>query len=372
MKYLIITYDDYFNIPYIKYYEEHLRKSEQYYDIVLWNRSGRTTPEMPNAFLFQGRDHPTKLGKVLPFLQWRSFVIQILRRNRYDRLIVLTTAPAILLGKILFRDYSGRYWLDIRDYTYEHVLPYRILEAAIIKHSSVTSISSKAFREFLPNGFPAILVHNITNITSARSRCTLDAGKRPITIGYVGGIQYFEENQRLIRLFQNNPDYQLKYVGNVHPSCDLVRFCQEQRVNNVQFYPAFDNDEKPRIYESIDFINCVYGANTKVVQLALPNKLYDSILYKKPMLVSKGTYLAQIVEQYHLGLAVDIETDPVVEMINDYLENFDQIVFEKGCEAFLQIVLQEQANFDDTLERFCSKSIPHAPAAQSGYTESVL
>lgn len=370
MKYLIVTYDDYFNIPYIKYYEEHLCKSGHIYDIVLWNRSRLDTYRFPNAFVFCGQNHPSKFGKILPFLQWRQFVIRILRKNQYDRLIILTTIPAVLLSDVLMRDYSKRYWLDIRDYTYEHIPLYKTVVAALVKHSAVTSISSQVFREFLPDGFPTVLVHNITNSAASKPHCTLDADLHPITIGFVGGIQYAEENRQFIHLFQNNPKYRLKYVGKPHPGCDLETFCHENGVTNVQFCHAFQNNEKPRIYESVDLINCVYGSKTKVVQLALPNKLYDCILYKKPMLVSKGTYLAQVVQQYNLGLAIDLEKDPVVKMIDDYLENFDRIVFEQGCEAFLQIVLQEQTNFEDVLEKFCSGSTQHTSASQNSYAES--
>lgn len=370
MKYLIITYDDYFNIPYIKYYEEHLRESGHIYDIVLWNRSGQDTCCFPNAFVFLGQNRPSKFGKIIPFLQWRQFVIRLLRKRRYDRLIVLTTIPAVLLSDILMRDYSKRYWLDIRDYTYEYIPPYKAVVNTLVKHSAVTSISSKAFREFLPDGFPAVLVHNITNSTASKPHCTLGTEPRPITIGFVGGIQYAKENQQFIRLFQNNPKYRLKYVGKPHPGCDFEPFCRENGVTNVQFFPAFQNDEKPRIYESVDLINCIYGSQTKVVQLALPNKLYDCILYKKPMIVSKGTYLAQIVQQYHLGFAVDLEKDPVVKMTDEYLKGFDPIAFEVGCEIFLKIVLQEQTKFEEALKDFCRESMQHISASQTSYAQS--
>ena len=90
MRYLIISYDDYFNIPYIRFYEEALQKQGHSYDIVLWPRSGQSAG-LPNSFEFFGKDRPSKLGKLLPFFQWRKFALNILKQNQYDRLIILTT-----------------------------------------------------------------------------------------------------------------------------------------------------------------------------------------------------------------------------------------------------------------------------------------
>ncbi len=355
MRYLIITYDDYFNIPYVKYYEEHLRKNGHIYDIVLWNRSGQKA-KVPNAYIYYGKDHHSRLSKIIPFLGWRRFVLRLLKRQSYDRLILLTTVPAVLLADRLLSVYRKRFWLDIRDFTYENVPFYKRLVADLVYAAAAVSISSPAFRCFLPETDNIFLTHNISNQNALEEHCTLNPDCLPIRIGFVGGIQFKTQNQILLRQFANNPAYQLDYVGKVHPACDLQSFCQENHIQNAAFYPAFMNDEKPRIYKSVDLINCVYGSGSEIVQLALPNKLYDCILYKKPMLVSKGNFLARVVQQYHLGLAVDIEKDSVVQMTDDYLRNFDYEAFEQGCETFLQVVLQDQAKFEDALDFFCSGS----------------
>ena len=40
-------------------------------------------------------------------------------------------------------------------------------------------------------------------------------------------------------------------------------------------------------------------------KLALPNKLYEALYFKKPLIVSKDTYLAERVENYGIGIAVE-------------------------------------------------------------------
>ena len=354
MRYLIVTYDDYFNIPYIKFYEDYLKKQNHSYDIVLWNRS-RQEVEIPNAYVYKGKDRHSKAGKLIPFLGWRRFVLDILKKQRYDRLIILTTLPAVLLADKLLGEYKNRFWFDIRDFTYENVSFYKDLVAKLVHAAAAVSISSPAFRHFLPESDKIYLTHNISNQESAETHCNLDPNRNPITIGFVGGIQFFEQNKLLLQQFANNPEFRLKYVGKPHLGCDLEPFCQRNNITNAEFHPAFTNDQKPAIYREIQLINCIYGNHNQVVRLLLPNRLYDCVLFKKPILVSKGTYLAEVVAQYNLGIAVDVEADDVVQAVRSYLENFDPNAFELGCRQFLERVEQEIAVYNQVLHTFCAQ-----------------
>ena len=353
MRYLIVTYDDYFNIPYIQYYEKALKEAGHTYDVVLWNRSGKAS-NLPNAFEFYAKDHHSKLGKLLPFFRWRQFTLDVLKKNHYDRLIILTTMPGVLLADHLLGAYKGKYWFDIRDFTYENVSFYKKKVAQLVHGAWATSISSPAFRTFLPDHDRIYLTHNISNEDAAVAQCELDVRQRPMKIGFVGGIQFVEQNQMLLRQFANDPDYILKYAGKPHLGCDLQPFCEENQIRNAEFLPAFTNDEKPGIYRDIQLINSVYGANNNVVRLLLPNRLYDCVLFKKPILVSKGTYLEQVISKYHLGIAVDPAAEDVPQAVNRYLDEFDHRTFDEGCRAFLKVVAEEKAAYDRALEQFCA------------------
>lgn len=357
MRYLIITYDDYFNIPYICNYEKILKARNRSYDIVLWNRSGQQVT-VPNAYVFQGRDSKHKLGKILPFAQWSSFVRDILKREKYDRLIILTTMPAVLLADILLGEYRGRFWLDIRDFTYENVSFYKRIVHKLVQAAAAVSISSPAFQRFLPQSDRLYLIHNISNQEAAEERCTLDPKASCFCIGFVGGIQFVRQNRQLLSKFANNEKYLLKYVGKPHLGCDLPSFCRENHIRNAAFYPAFQNHEKPEIYRSIQLINCVYGNHNQVVRLLLPNRLYDCVLFKKPILVSKDTYLAEVVAQYGLGLAVDVEQEDVAAMVDAYLAEFDREAFEEGCRRFLERVDRECESYSHALQVFCGEEAP--------------
>ena len=291
-------------------------------------------------------------------MQWRSFVRGILKKKKYDRLILLTTMPAVLLADTLLGEYRGRFWLDIRDFTYENVPFYKKIVHALVEAAAAVSISSPAFQRFLPQCDHIYLTHNISNQDAAEEHCTLDPQSPRFCIGFVGGIQFAQQNQQLLSQFANNEKYLLKYVGKPHLGCDLPAFCRENNIRNAQFYPAFQNHEKPEIYRSIQLINCVYGNHNQVVRLLLPNRLYDCVLFKKPILVSKGTYLAEVVEQYRLGLPVDVEREAVAARVDAYLAGFDREAFETGCRQFLERVDREIESYSHALWAFCAEETP--------------
>ena len=172
-----------------------------------------------------------------------------------------------------------------------------------------------------------------------------------MTIGFVGGIRYFEINKKIIQAFANSEAYSLLYAGKQHPGCDLQMFCTENGIRNVKFLPAYRDNEKPQIYQSINIINSVYGNTTSEVQTALPNKLYDAVLYKKPIIVSRNTYLHEIVEYYNIGLGISLDKN-ISRNIDDYIANFDQKLFDIGCEIFLEQAYREKKIAMDSIDVF--------------------
>lgn len=354
MRFLIVTYDEPVNIPYMEKYERQISENGGELDVIFWDRRGCIEQQPKNVFLFRASNGKTKLSKIFPFIKWSLFVRRQLRKGKYDRLIVLTTLPAILLYDRLIGAYRKRYVLDIRDYTYEGIGPYRRMVHRLVECAQMVFISSKAFMGFLCQSPNIYVTHNISNGDKSNPSCTLDLkATKPLTIGFVGGIRYYEENKQLLLQLKNNDRYFMEYVGKTHPGCDLHTFCIKENVDNVAFKPAYVNEQKPHIYQSIDLINAIYGSQSPEVCLALPNKLYDCVLFKKPILVSKGTYLAELVERYRLGLPVDLDSGDLATQIDAYLAAFDRERFEQGCAAFLRIACQEEALAMSRIKEYC-------------------
>lgn len=354
MRVCFISYDEYINIPYIKNYEELLKKKKIEYDVILWDRRNVIKEREKNHFWFRCHVSRSKLSKFVPFLKWRRFVLSVLKKERYDALIILTSIPGVLMYSYLKR-HRIHYLFDIRDYTLEYIPVYRKIINQLVQKSMLTCFSSEGFREWLLPSKKLCLVHNITNIKDEFKGQKIVLQLKQLVIGFVGGIRYEKENCKIVEAFKEYPNIILKYIGKLHSGIQLPEYCKKHRIVNVEFEPEYRNEEKPEIYKKIDIINAVYGDVTPVVKTALPNKLYDCILFKKPIMVSKHTYLASVVEQYHLGFAVDINRDNLYDELKEYVEHFDEQVFLEGCQKWLEKVLKEDMAAKNRLNQWIAE-----------------
>ena len=309
MKIGIITFSDRNNMPYLKYYEDIIQKEKVNYECIFWDRfTNKKTEKINNEYTLHIKCLPgaNKLGKIIPMLKYKYIVEKIIKKEQYTHLIILTTLPGVLINKVLLKQFKNKYILDIRDYTYEKYEFYKKIVDKLVDKSFFTAISSKGFLRFLKNSKKIVSCHNISNAEVPNESCEDLKDKRQITIGFVGGVRYFKENCKLIDSLANNPTYKLAYIGRPNVDCDLEEYCKGKNIRNVIFKGAFKNEDKPEIYKEIDLINALYGNNSLEVTTALPNRLYDGILFKKPIIATNGTYLGKCVETFNLGMVVDL------------------------------------------------------------------
>lgn len=291
-------------------------------------------------------------SKFLPYLGYKRFAEKVLNHNSYDGIIFLTTAPAVLVFSSYIKKYRKKYILDYRDYTFEKIPLYQSLVKRIVSDSFATFISSAGFKRYVGSGDHVFLTHNISNYICDEIPVSLYNKEGKIRIGFVGCVRYFDINSRLIDIFANSGRYEMIYIGPSYKDCDLNHYCTEKKITNVYFQGEFDNHKKKELYEGITLINAVYSLHSPEVRYAVPNRLYDAAIYKKPILVSKGTYLEEIVKKYCIGISVDIFEDNVAEAVDEYIRHFNQTLFLDGCNSFLKDVLEDEKKWERIMDSF--------------------
>lgn len=361
MRILLITSYKRNMLPYLTKYEKLLKNANINYDILFWDRDKNyKLINADNEYIFGekcslGGDKISKLSKIFSYFTFRKNVKKLLEINSYDKVIVFNTLPALFMIDVLLIKYKNNYIFDYKDYTYENLYMYKKAVNAIVNNSYFTAISSKGFIKFLKNERKLISNHNISNLELKESVVKLNCNLSKITIGFLGLIRYENENRIIIESLKNSDKYLLKYVGRIYDGCKLQQYCEQENIANVSFDGEFKNEDKGRLYNNIDIINAVYGNKTYEVKTALPNKLYDCLLFKKPMIVSNNTYLADVIEKYNLGIAIDLEQDSILEKLEHYIDEFDQKLFIKNTEFLLKSVLEDERRFTDNVLKFLSK-----------------
>ena len=91
-------------------------------------------------------------------------------------------------------------------------------------------------------------------------------------------------------------------------SKEISRYDNE--MENVRYFGPykFFNDAA-KIYSSIDVLYMPYSIQNQSMnnKLALPNKLYEAMYYKVPIITSKNTYLGSRVTNLNIGLQSDYQ-----------------------------------------------------------------
>ena len=84
----------------------------------------------------------------------------------------------------------------------------------------------------------------------------------------------------------------------------IYETCKDR--TDVDWYGRFNFDEKvAEMYGKCNVMYSVYDADMENVRVALPNKLYEAVYCEMPLIVAKGTYLEEVVNEWGVGVAVD-------------------------------------------------------------------
>ncbi len=338
-------------LPYIEKYIRFFKKQGIEYDSICWQREESSVKAKKNEYNYYEKPKEGAFNKIISYARFKKYVIKILEKNRYDKIIVLSTVPCVALRKYILKNFKNKYIFDFRDYSFERFSPYKNIVDKLIDNSEFTTISSNGFMDFLDKNEKIIINHNVPDVSSVQTISDLKQ-KQVINIGFVGWVRYYEENIAFINKLKNEFRYQLWYIGKPIKNCGIQNYCCENEITNVSFIGKYDNKQKYDLYKSIDIINSIYGDDSLDATTALPHRLYEACIFKKPIISSKGTYLGEIIDQYGLGLVVNVDHDDVLSELNEYVRTFNQTTFLQGCENFLNDVKKDEEILYNKLKEF--------------------
>jgi Glycosyltransferase len=127
--------------------------------------------------------------------------------------------------------------------------------------------------------------------------------REPFRVGFIGDIRYPQQMKNLITAAKRC-DMEVLFAGFEQGGNEIENLCKEY--SKGEWFGKFDfKKQGAMLYEKCDVIYSVYDADMENVRVALPNKLYEAVYCEVPIIVAKNTYLADIVEEWDVGVAVD-------------------------------------------------------------------
>lgn len=209
----------------------------------------------------------------------------------------------------------------------------RKVDILLQRKSSATVLTSQGFVEYLyGNGKKPSNVFVIPNkldayFSSFNRPAPKSSDISHLKFAFIGLIRY----ERYITNFVEemvafNPDYEFHIWGDgpAGPRKYVDSLCA--RFNQVKYHGPFRNPmDLPEIYSRVD-INfvCYYleGLNERIAE---PNKLYESVFFNTPMLVTPMTYLSKVVSKWGNGYIVNCQER---ESIREFLHSLSSDTLE--------------------------------------------
>lgn len=347
--------------PYIYSYVDILEKNAIPYDLIFWNREKHELADYPQNYISYNRlcdNSIPRYRRIFSMIHFKKFVKKQMKGKEYSAIIVFTIGTAFVLQNIL-KSYKGHYILDIRDYSPICNYDFFNVIKKLIYNSSFTCISSHGFFKWLPklsvNKY--VVTHNTRKSLILKSLDSLERksfiDQTDIKILTIGQIRDFGTNVMLLSQLKNNSGFTLLYAGYGTTEQKLHHYATEQKVENAIFLGRYQKEQEECIVKRCDLINAMTGHDINSDSL-MSNRFYLSVLYGKPMLVTKNTYQAALVREYALGLVIDKEDDMYSSIIN-YCNNFDKNIYYRGRRKFLNKVLNDICVFEfkvlDTIKK---------------------
>ena len=339
--------------PFVESYKIVLNRLKVDYDIISWNRDGRVE---------EGIQYNCALKRISEFhifMEYQKFIKFVkteIRKNQYKKIIVITSQPGIFLSSFLISKFKKKYIFDFRDLSIEQKLIFKYPFYRLLSNSFANVISSPGFLNHLPGGkIEYVQTHNFVKedinkalqVNNFRFQKPKDG---TINILTIGGIRDYESNIQIIKALANKSKFHLSFVGKGVAAEKLHDYVDKNSILNVDFEGYYPKSREKEYYENADIINIFYP-RTKLHDSAISNRFYNSLAFRKPMIVTADTTQGIYASTYNVGLALDDCVDLDNKLLT-FINTIDAEIYEKNCVMLLEKFVKEYDEFEKIIERF--------------------
>lgn len=343
--------------PYIQSYIEVYERNGIAYDLLFWNRHLDSTEELPDNNIpynqFTDNKYPY-WKKILKIWGFARFASKQMKKEDYAYVVVFTIAQAVFMYPTLKRLYKNRYIFDIRDYSpmcnvgFLHRVINRLIE-----YSSFTVVSSAGFLRWLPTGdqYRYMVAHNTTKSMLEKyvdnQVITPPHSLNEILILTIGQLRDFEANSELMDALKGMPKVKMVFSGSGPASDSLKEYANVNHIANAEFTGRYKKADEEGIVLNHHMMNVVLGRDINSNSL-MTNRFYLSVLMRKPMIANEGTFQADVVKKYGLGIVLG-KQDNIGDSIFQYWNKLDWVEYNNNCKKCIRDVLNDFNTFEQKI-----------------------
>lgn len=352
MKVALVLAGSIWYAPYVRNYKCIFDNEHVDYSIISWNREGDDKPE---GFQYNVRcENGHGSAGLSAYRGYLRFIKRIIREQGFDRIIVFGPQMTCLLSTFLLKNYRHKYIIDYRDLSIEQKPVFKQLFSIMLRYSYANVISSPGFKRCLPKR-DYYLSHNfdvraVREILEKRNDCSSFNADNGIDILTIGAIRDYSSNIEVTKAIANQDGFTLRFVGRGQGTVErLQEYCDSVNATNVSFVGAYDKPEEADYVKSCTFMNIFYP---RIIthDTALSNRFYNSLIYRKPMIVTKDTIQGDYAEKYNVGVAIK-DCSHLTDELRAFLHQ-DYQSYSNRCDELLKQFLSDQQRFEEAVGQF--------------------
>lgn len=357
MKIAILSAVNIRHMSLISLYTDILKKNHVDYDIIYMDKYNeeeafdcKTRYRYVNVI---GRRWP-RFFKKIKYMLFVPYAERILKKNKYDFVIVWNDVAIFMFADFLRRHYAGKYCMNVRDNMYYDKPFWNRRYGRSFQKAAFVTISSRGYLDILPKGIDYVQIQslNLSVLDGMRKHDGLRSEGEPIRIGFIGYVRYFERNQKLLDAFANDDRFELHYYGT--KANVLQAYAQEHGIRNTAFHDTFPVADTGKYLEKIDLVNNLYGNGTVNVRRAISIKLFHAIYSRVPILVCPNTYVGEVAKS--LGMGFDVDDSEIDAALPDRLyawyRSLDFDAMQAKGAAYMESAIRENEAFAALVERY--------------------
>ena len=266
-------------------------------------------------------------GMLFPLIRFWVKEWNFLRKEakHYDVIHACDLDAAIPL---LFLPKKTRIVYDIFDYYAEsHVMPKTIenivrkLETKFIEKSDSVIICTEEREKQISPACPQCLtvIHNSPpEIVQTGKEITVQGSNTRYRVVYVGSLVERRFLKEITEVVGSRNDVEF-HLGGVGPLEQELAY-QAQINDNIFFYGKLKYEDVLSLEKQCDIMTAIYDPTLVVHRYAAPNKFYEALMLKKPLIMMRDTGMDQFVEKYQLGVVMDADIHTFKEAFSDALD----------------------------------------------------
>lgn len=301
-------------------------------------------PEVNNSFNLG----VVKNGNYVNRIEKLYKLFRLIKKQRNRNQIIYSFGLDLLFVSVLARKKTNQLWFEIGDI---RILKNKYLENCftyiyknfIFKHVDFISVTSNGFKNYLLEKFNIssnkIVVKENFLLKKDFFNVNIDDKVLPdkFIVGIVGFLRYETILSFLDEYLKSKSNkFVIHIYGQGTITDEVIKVIQN---TDIKYFGEFKYpNDLEKIYKTIHFSYVLYDNSDLNVRLALPNKLYESIFFKTPILVSENTFLCEKTSsEFKVGKCFDPKKQNLlIDFLNDNrIKDFYKI-FQKNMSLIPQ------------------------------------